>query len=109
MTVVDPGSNNGTWVRDTPLRHHEPYTLQNGEVLRLARTLISIRPSRPRHDALSADGDGNVNFNRPPRVPRPWRPQKVPAPGAARQADEGPAAARRLAGPAAAGRASCTR
>ncbi len=80
VTVVDPGSNNGTWIRDTALRHHEPYTLANGEVIRLARTLISIRPTRPRHDALGSDGSGNVNFNRPPRVPRPWRPTKLTVP-----------------------------
>ena len=49
-------------------------------MIRLARTLISIRPTRPRHDALSSDGTGNVNFNRPPRVPRPWRPTKLTVP-----------------------------
>ena len=49
-------------------------------MIRLARTLISIRPTRPRHDALGSDGTGNVNFNRPPRVPRPWRPTKLTVP-----------------------------
>ena len=104
MTVVDPGSNNGTWVRDQPLRHHEPYTLQNGEVLRLARTLISIRPSRPRHDALSSDGTRQRQLQPPAARAAPVAPAEGHRARPARQAVEGQAAARRLADPAGARR-----
>ena len=46
VTVVDPGSNNGTFVRDAPLRHHEPYTLSNGERA-AARAQPDLDPAEP--------------------------------------------------------------
>ena len=80
-TVVDRGSNNGTFVRDDAAAPPRAlHGLQTARCCGSRAALISIRPSRPRHDALGDDGAGNVAFNRPPRVPRPWRRRSSSSP-----------------------------
>jgi len=80
--VTDAGSSNGAAIDGRRLRPGEPRPVTERDQIELGRSLVALRPWREADAALVRPRGGAVEFNRPPRMARPYDPPKIefPAP-----------------------------
>ncbi len=81
VVATDAGSTNGTFLDGVALR--EPTALQEGQVLEVGSTQLSVEPVAPAGPVTDiVRADGREAFSRPPRVAAPTTPHevRVPAP-----------------------------
>jgi S-DNA-T family DNA segregation ATPase FtsK/SpoIIIE len=75
IDVTDLGSRNGTAVNGIALAANETRRLDDGDVVSAGRTQFVVRrfsPTRPNSSENARRG--TIEFNRPPRVNKPWQP-----------------------------------
>jgi S-DNA-T family DNA segregation ATPase FtsK/SpoIIIE len=75
--VIDAGSRNGSAIDGLPLRAGRPHPVTERDHIEIGRSLVVVRPTRARHAADDDAGGGDVQFNRPPRMARPYEPPRV--------------------------------
>ena len=82
--VTDTGSSNGAAIDGRRLREGEPRPVTERDHIEIGRSLVVLRPWRAADTALVRPRGGVVEFNRPPRMARPYDPPRVefPAPPA---------------------------
>ncbi|GFJ81078.1 FtsK/SpoIIIE domain-containing protein [Phytohabitans houttuyneae] len=79
MTLVDPGSRNGTELRG--YRVHGDTALGGGEVVRLGGSAVAVRQRAPADARLEpGPAQGGYRFNRPPRIVPPHRRPELTVP-----------------------------
>jgi S-DNA-T family DNA segregation ATPase FtsK/SpoIIIE len=72
VTITDLGSSNGVAIDGASLAPNAPRLLRSTDEVELGRTLMRVRSlsADPAHDPV--ERGGRVEFNRPPRVNRPF-------------------------------------
>jgi DNA segregation ATPase FtsK/SpoIIIE, S-DNA-T family len=80
VSVEDLGSRNGTSVEGVRIEPKTRHPLEPGQVVQAGRTLLAVTPAAPEDDQLSADADGTIPFNRPPRIQKPLTDTIFPVP-----------------------------
>jgi S-DNA-T family DNA segregation ATPase FtsK/SpoIIIE len=80
--VMDAGSSNGAAIDGRRLRAGEPRPVTERDHIEIGRSLVAVRPWREADAALVRPRGGAIEFNRPPRMARPYDPPKIefPAP-----------------------------
>ena len=74
----DLESTNGTIVNGEHVEGVGP--VNEGDVIQVGASTLTIRKVFPADAAMSADGRGQVAFNRPMRIRRPLKPQRIQLP-----------------------------
>lgn len=82
VTITDLGSANGVAIDGASLTPNAPRLLHWSDEVELGRTLISVRSLTVDQGQNLVERGGRVEFNRPPRVNRPFEPflRELPAP-----------------------------
>jgi S-DNA-T family DNA segregation ATPase FtsK/SpoIIIE len=75
--VTDAGSSNGAAIDGRRLREGEPRAVTERDHIEIGRSLVVLRPWRQADAALVRPRGGAVEFNRPPRMARPYDPPRV--------------------------------
>ncbi len=78
VTVEDCGSRNGTRVDGTPLT--ERRRLEGGELIKAGESHLTVVAAPMADAALTATGDGCMDFSRPPRIRPPERAHGIVMP-----------------------------
>jgi DNA segregation ATPase FtsK/SpoIIIE, S-DNA-T family len=74
VALSDAGSRNGTRVESDPLPAGTERLLDNGELIRAGRTLLTVEQGEPDGAATAQPRGGFIAFNRPMRVARRFEP-----------------------------------
>jgi S-DNA-T family DNA segregation ATPase FtsK/SpoIIIE len=79
-TIADAGSRNGTAIDGQRLPDGATRPVSGRDHIEIGRSLVVLRPARSSGDATATARGGVVEFNRPPRMARPYDPPRIEVP-----------------------------